>query len=201
MAIRDQVGPLGVVETEAPVTEVVVTDRGARDRGADEVSADAVTEGQRWLVQTSWEKVAPLAPHVAELFYDRLFELDPLLEDLFPANLAEQGTELMAAIGLAVERLEEPSSIAPCMEALSRRHVGYGLRTGHYVTIGDALIWTLEQSLAEAFTPRVKEAWVAAYQLLSASMIEADAATRHGHESGPVRRAVAAAAREARRAG
>src|SRR4051812_9907217 len=97
-ATRAEVGPLDVLETEVSVTEVVVTDRGAWDRG-EEASAEALTEGQRWLVQTSWEKVASLAPHVAELFYDRLFELDPLLEDLFPANLADQGTELMAAIG------------------------------------------------------------------------------------------------------
>jgi hemoglobin-like flavoprotein len=197
--VRVEATPAGVLETEATVTEVLLT--GAIvDRGAG--STEPVTAGQRWLVQTSWDKVVPMAPHVAELFYDRLFELDPLLEDLFPANLSEQGTELMAAIGLAVARLEQPSSIAPGLEELSRRHVGYGLRTGHYVTIGDALIWTLEQSLAEDFTPRVKEAWAAAYQLFSALMIEADAATRRSQEPGSsVRRTVAAPAREARRAG
>jgi len=196
-AIRVEAASAGGVEAEAVVTEVLVTNRG----GIERVSAEPVTEGQRWLVQSSWEKVVALAPHVAELFYDRLFELDPLLEDLFPADLAEQGTELMATIGLAVTRLEHPISIPPCLENLSRRHVGYGLRTGHYVTMGDALIWTLEQSLAEDFTPRVKEAWVAAYRLLSALMIEADAATRRSQEAGSVRRAVASSAREARRAG
>jgi hemoglobin-like flavoprotein len=169
--------------------------------GVDQVCANPLTAGQRWLVQASWEKVEALAPHVAELFYDRLFELDPLLEDLFPANLAEQGTELMGAIGLAVARLDDPSAIRPCLEELSRRHVGYGLRTGYYVTMGDALLWTLEQSLAEDFTPRVKDAWSDAYQLLSALMIEADAATRLGQEPGSVRRAVVSTAREARRAG
>jgi hemoglobin-like flavoprotein len=183
-------------------TEATVTERSLEPVPLEPVpKIEPVTAGQRWLVQASWGKVVALAPHVAELFYDRLFELDPLLEDLFPADLAEQGTELMAAIGLAVERLEQPSSIAPCLEELSRSHVGYGLRTGHYVTIGDALLWTLEQSLAEDFTPRVKEAWQATYQLLSALMIEADAATRLGQEPGSVRRTIAPAPREARRAG
>lgn len=198
---RAESAPVAVAEAQAVVTEVVSGDRVGLDRAGLAVrSVEPVTAAQRWLVQASWEKVVALAPHVAELFYDRLFELDPLLEDLFPAQLAEQGTELMAAIGLAVARLEEPSDIAPCLEDLSRRHVGYGLRTGHYVTMGDALIWTLEQSLAEDFTPRVKEAWTAVYQLLSALMIEADALTRRGQEPGSVRRAVPSTAREARRA-
>jgi hemoglobin-like flavoprotein len=195
--LRAEVPPAGIVETEAAVTEVVRNALGGRDQ----LCADPLTEAQRWLVQASWEKVEALAPHVAELFYDRLFELDPLLEDRFPADLAEQGTELMAAIGLAVARLDDPNSIRPCLEKLSRRHVAYGLRTGHYVTIGDALLWTLEQSLAEDFTPRVKDAWSDAYQLLSALMIEADAATRLGQEPGAVRRTAAPASREARRAG
>ena len=171
------------------------------DRATLERKVAALTAGQRWLVQASWEKVVPMAPYVAELFYDRLFELDPLLEDLFPASLSEQGKLWMTALGLAVARLEEPCSIGPCFEELSGRHVQYGVRPANYVTMGDALLWTLEQSLAEDFTPRVKDAWSDAYQLLSALMIEADAATRLGQEPGAVRRTAAPASREARRAG
>jgi hemoglobin-like flavoprotein len=145
------------------------------------LAPESVTREQGWLVQSSWEKVVPMAPHVAELFFDRLFELDPFLEDLFPSDLSKLGAEWMRALGLAAlqltERgLDEPSSLAPCIEGLSRMHVEIGVRPGHYVTMGNALLWTLEQSLAEDFTPRVKDAWSAAYQVLSALLIQADAA-------------------------
>jgi len=132
------------------------------------------------LVQNSWEKVVPMAPHVAELFFDRLFELDPFLEDLFPSDLSKLGAEWMRTLGLAAPRLEEPSKLALCLDGLSRMHVDIGVRPGHYVTMGNALLWTLEQSLAEDFTARVKDAWSAAYQVVSALMIQADAAAMLG---------------------
>jgi hemoglobin-like flavoprotein len=148
----------------------------ATESAGPELAPEPLTREQRWLVQSSWEKLAPMAPHVAELFFDRLFELDPFLEDLFPSDLSKLGAEWMRALGLAAPRLEEPSSAAPCLEGLSRMHVDIGVRPGHYVTMGNALLWTLEQSLAEDFTPRVKDAWGAAYQVFSALLIQADAA-------------------------
>ena len=131
-----------------------------------------VTAAQQTLVQDSWDKLAPLAPHVAELFYDRLFELDPSLEDLLPPSLTEQSAQLMQALGQAVADANDLDLIAPAVREIGRRHGDYGVRSGHYVTAGDALLWTLEQSLAEDFTPRVKEAWGAMYEVLSALMLE-----------------------------
>ena len=55
-------------------------------------------------------------------------------------------------------------------------HVGYGVREEHYATVGAALLWTLEQGLGEGFTPETRDAWAAAYGLLSSAMIEAAAA-------------------------
>jgi hemoglobin-like flavoprotein len=141
--------------------------------------------GYEVLLRRSWEKVAPLAPHVADLFFDRLFELDPFLEDLFPSDLSKLGAEWMRALGLVAlnleePSLEEPSRAAACVDGLSRMHVDIGVRPGHYVTMGNALLWTLEQSLAEDFTPRVKDAWSAAYQVFSALLIRADAAAALG---------------------
>ena len=177
-------------------------EKRATDTAAPELAPEPVTPEQRALVQSSWAKVVPMAPHVAELFFDRLFELDPFLEDLFPSELSKLGAEWMRALGLAAPRLEEPSSAAPCLEGLSRMHVYIGVRPGHYVTMGNALLWTLEQSLAEDFTPRVKEAWSAAYQVLSALLIQADAAAVLGSvirpsEPASARRPVDAVPRDA----
>jgi len=129
-----------------------------------------VTAAQQTLVQDSWDKLTPMASHAVELFYDRLFELDPSLEDVLPPSLTERSTELMQALGQGVAG--DLSRMAPVMRELGRRHRDYGVRVGHYVTAGDALLWTLEQSLTEEFTPRMKEAWGAMYELLTSLMIE-----------------------------
>jgi hemoglobin-like flavoprotein len=43
----------------------------------------------------------------------------------------------------------------------------------HYATVATALVWTLEQGLGADFTPQVREAWVAAYELMADTMMQA----------------------------
>ena len=47
------------------------------------------------LVQTTFAQVEPIAVVAADLFYTRLFELDPTLKPLFRGDMAEQGKKLM----------------------------------------------------------------------------------------------------------
>jgi hemoglobin-like flavoprotein len=104
------------------------------------------------------------------LFYGRLFELDPTLKTLFKVDMREQGRKLMQMIGLAVSKLDALDELVPVVEALGRRHAGYGVKEGDYDTAGNALLWTLEQGLGPAFTPDVKSAWTAVYQVLASTM-------------------------------
>jgi hemoglobin-like flavoprotein len=142
-----------------------------------------VTAVQKSLVQASWQELAPLSPHIAELFYDRLFELDPSLEELFPANLSSPGAQLMKTIGMIVRGLDDLERVTPMIQESGRRLVDYGARPGHYVTVGKALLWTFDQSLAEEFTPRLKEAWADVFALVSSLMI--DAASEQAVDSSP----------------
>jgi hemoglobin-like flavoprotein len=125
------------------------------------------------LVQESFALVAPIAPVAADLFYERLFTLDPALRMLFPADLSEQKKKLMAMLQLAVASLRQPQQLLPALQNMGRRHVGYGVQDSHYATVGAALIWTLEQGLGSAFTPDVREAWVALYTVVATTMQEA----------------------------
>jgi hemoglobin-like flavoprotein len=125
------------------------------------------------LVNRSYELVDPIAETAAALFYGRLFELDPSLRPLFRGDLKAQGKKLMAAIKMVVMGLEKPETILPAARSLGQRHTGYGVQNSHYATVGAALLWTLEQGLADAFTADVKEAWTAAYTLLATVMQEA----------------------------
>jgi hemoglobin-like flavoprotein len=59
------------------------------------------------------------------------------------------------------------------VQRLGQRHAGYGVQPHHYVTVGDALLWTLAQVFGPAFTSEVREAWTAAYVLLATIMQEA----------------------------
>ncbi len=129
-----------------------------------------MTPEQIALVQTSFERVAPNAEAVAALFYDRLFVLDPEARSLFKGDMRVQGGKLMAMLAVVVRGLTRLEQIVPAIEALGRRHAAYGVQERHYATVGSALLWTLEQGLGEGFTPEVKQAWTAVYELLATTM-------------------------------
>ena len=126
-------------------------------------------------VRASFAQVVPIKEAAAGLFYGRLFELDPSLKPLFKGDIKEQGSKLMAMIGTAVAGLDRLETIVPAVQALGKRHVGYGVQDSHYDTVAAALLWTLEQGLGSAFTPDVKAAWTNAYGVLAGTMKEAAA--------------------------
>jgi hemoglobin-like flavoprotein len=129
-----------------------------------------MTNEQIKLVQDSFRQVAPIAETAAQLFYARLFELDPDLELLFKGNLTEQGRKLMQMLALAVNSLDRMEQILPVVRSLGARHVAYGVRDKDYDTVGKALLWTLRKGLGEVFTPDVEAAWRNVYATIASTM-------------------------------
>lgn len=135
-----------------------------------------LTDTQIQLVTDSWQKVLPIKETAAELFYGRLFELDPSLQALFKGDMKEQGERLMNMINIAVNALNRLEDVVPATQAMGRRHKDYGVQRAHYDTVAQALLWTLGQGLGPAFTAEVKDAWTQVYTLLATTMIEASEA-------------------------
>ncbi|MFL1011463.1 globin family protein [Flavisericum labens] len=128
------------------------------------------------LVQDSFEKVKPIAPTAAEIFYSKLFELDPKLKPLFPSGeeaMKTQGNKLMTMLAAAVAGLSNLDALIPVLQDLGKRHVAYKVEPSHYDTVGAALLGTLEAGLGDDFTPEVKGAWTSVYGTMSSVMIEA----------------------------
>lgn len=134
----------------------------------------ALTTEQLALVQTSWAKVVPIADIAADLFYGKLFELDPELRPLFPDEMADQKKKLMMMISLAVDGLTNLEDLVPKVEDLGRRHSKYFKVTPPmYATVGAALLDTLAKGLGDGWDEAHKEAWTLVYSVLSNTMIGA----------------------------
>lgn len=125
------------------------------------------------LVQSSFAQVRPIADEAAELFYQRLFTLDPALRPMFRGNMAEQGRKLMTMLAMVVSGLTRLEQLVPAIEDLGRRHARYGVKASHFETVGEALLWTLAQGLGPAFTSDVHNAWIEAYGTLASVMRDA----------------------------
>ncbi len=140
-------------------------------------------ENTKKLVQESWAKVVPISDKAAELFYGRLFELDPTLKFLFKSPIPTQGKLLMKALDGAVSGLDDLDALVPVVKELGARHAPYGVVETDYDTVGAAFLWTLEQGLGDGFTDEVKSAWTEVYGVLASVMKEAQAEV---DVSGPV---------------
>ena len=125
------------------------------------------------LIRDSWQRVLPIKVKAAELFYGRLFELDPSVKSLFRGKLDFQGDKLMTTLNVVVNSLDDLSGIETMLQEMGKRHIIYGVDVAHYETVGAALLWVLEQGLGEYYTEEVEEAWAIAYGLIATTMIEA----------------------------
>ena len=137
-----------------------------------------MTPEQITLVQASFERLGPDLQAMATRFYQELFARDPALRPLFTIPLAEQEVkfaEKLTEIVRAFPRLDE---LLGHTRALGARHVGYGVRTADYRTLGDALIAALAAILGDSFDARTREAWTLAYNLVAETMLEGSAAAR-----------------------
>jgi nitric oxide dioxygenase len=102
------------------------------------------------LVQESFKLVVPIKDVAADLFYNRLFEIEPSTREMFSDDVTEQGKKLMAALATVVGGLTDPETIIPTVQDLGVAHLGFGVEDWHYDIVGQALIWTLEQGLGDA---------------------------------------------------
>ncbi len=129
-----------------------------------------MTPRQKQLVESTFKQIKPIQGVAANLFYARLFELDPTLRRLFRGDLRQQGQKLMQMLSLAVVGLDRLDKLVPAVQTFSAQYRTYGVEPNHYDTVGAALLWTLEYGLGTAFTAEVREAWATVYSLLADAM-------------------------------
>jgi len=142
-----------------------------------------ITEEDKDNIRRTWKLVVPIADTAADLFYKRLFELKPEYRNLFPENLTQQKGKLLRMLAFVVKALDFPESawredvseaedLLLVLLALGRRHQAlYQVPREAYGCVGEALLWTLDYGLGEAFTPAVRAAWTAVYKAVSTTMI------------------------------
>jgi hemoglobin-like flavoprotein len=129
-----------------------------------------MTTTQVKLVKDSFAVLAPMSDTAGQLFYQRLFEVEPGLRPMFRGDLHEQARKLMQVLAMVVNGLDRPEQILPLAAEMGRRHIAYGVQHDHYAVVGSVLLWTLAKGLGPDFTAEVKDAWTSAYTMLADTM-------------------------------
>jgi hemoglobin-like flavoprotein len=141
-----------------------------------------LTDAQRAAIRRSWQLVVPIADTAADLFYKRLFELAPSYRRLFAEDMVPQKRKLLAMLAFVVKTLDWEESrwkdpvakdedLMLVVLALGLRHAElYKIPDESYDVVGEALLWTLDYGLGEAFTTEVRDAWARVYGLVAQTM-------------------------------
>ena len=89
----------------------------------------------------------------------------------------------MSALAIVVNSLGDFEAIVPVARDLAQRHVNYGVAREHYSLVGSALLWTLEQELADEFTPALRAA-LSEVMISSACAVSQKPPDGTGHDAG-----------------
>ncbi len=125
------------------------------------------------LVQTSWEKASLNADEFVQLFYKKLFEIDPKLQALFKRSMGMQGRKIMSMFSSAVEYMGQTEKVLPPLIAAGKRHIQYGVDDKDYETVRQALMQTMTEELGEEFDTETRAAWELAYRKIQDIMSSA----------------------------
>ena len=122
-------------------------------------------------IREAFDRLWPVNRRFADLFYARLFELDPTARTLFRGDLEVLKTKLLSMLATIVGAADRPEIFDLVVEDLGRRHALFGVTPAQYSAVGEALIWSLGEALGPALTQSRREAWSDFYKVVQLSML------------------------------
>ena len=125
------------------------------------------------LIRASYFRASHDLQRAGEVFYAKLFEIDPATESLFVTDVDRQASKLMSTLGLVVSQLQNWQALEQMVDDLAMRHLAYGVRAEQYVVVGQALHAMFDELLDRDYCPRTRSAWDHAYRALSDKMVSA----------------------------
>jgi hemoglobin-like flavoprotein len=132
----------------------------------------ALTPPQVAIVQDSFRRIAPQASEASRIFFDELFRISPDLRQLFPDDMTAHKLKFVQMLGSIVKSLAQIATVSEEIVDMGRRHMSYDVEDEHFAMVGEALLWTLNRVLGADFTPDVREAWEAVYDMIARVMQE-----------------------------
>jgi len=80
---------------------------------------------------------------------------------------------LTSAIQLTVNNLRNPDKLVPVLLAMGEKHQDYGVEPAHYQAVAETLLGVMEEYAGDHWTPKIKDAWTGALNLIADTMLSA----------------------------
>jgi hemoglobin-like flavoprotein len=130
-----------------------------------------MTPEQISLITQSFDEMWSMRRNLATIFYNRFFEIAPDARHLFPDDMQRLHLKLMDTIAAIVGVLDNRALFQSIISHTALQHARFGVSSSQYAAFGAALIWGLEQQFGSAFTPELRKAWIALYEVVQTEMM------------------------------
>jgi hemoglobin-like flavoprotein len=131
-------------------------------------------------LRTFFVETEPRLPVIIALSYQRLFEVEPGIAQLFKGNIREQQSRFLAQLQ-SIVKLTRSSQLWPASAAtgqilipdiveFGRRHAKLGVLPVHFSLMNDMMSWTCKELASAGFTPLVEEGLAFVFDVLGASL-------------------------------
>lgn len=111
---------------------------------------------------------------ITRIFYANLFREFPELTNLFNMGNQASGVQqqsLASAVFAYAANIDNAAALGPVVSRIVNKHASVGIKAEHYPIVGRHLLGAIQQTLGEAATPPLLQAWDEAYTLLANALI------------------------------
>ena len=122
------------------------------------------------IVKATVPAIAEHGTAITTAMYARLFRDDHIRALFNHANQGESGAQvhaLAAAILAYARNIDNLGALAPVVERIAYKHVGYHILPEHYPFVANALLGAIKEVLGDAASDDVLAAWGDAYWFLA----------------------------------
>src|SRR5688572_27531853 len=126
-----------------------------------------MSEIEKRLICESLALLEQQAELVPLLFFQRLFTTAPALQPLFRSDARMSVPCFFSILYRITRALDTPQRMLSAPGPLAGCHRRYRMKAWHYENLGEALLWTFNEALGPRFTPEMREAWRAAFRVIS----------------------------------
>ena len=138
-----------------------------------------LTEQDLQLIRASVPVLREHGEAITRCFYTRMFSRHPELRNVFNMGNQHSGIQqqsLASALYAYAANIDDLSALEPVIGRIVHKHVSLGVRAEHYPIVGENLLAAISETLGDAATPELIEAWGKAYGQLADALIDAERA-------------------------
>lgn len=121
-----------------------------------------IEKGNIWQVQLLFNKIISRANILTNLFFEKLFELEPGLEKQINYDTNNSGKYFSACYEI-ISNLGDKKQLTPLLNLIITNLNTLKLNGTIYMSAGKAMLWSLTKTLGTNFDYEARKAWISIY--------------------------------------